>query len=61
MKFYKKVLSRFATIGGLKLTATVDVEPPGGTTMSKAGETKMALRELRLSDGVSLKPCGGRG
>jgi hypothetical protein len=30
MNFYTKVLSRFATSGGLKLTVSVDVEPPGG-------------------------------
>jgi hypothetical protein len=55
MNFYTKVLSRFATAGGLKLTVTVDVDPPGGTTMSKAEETKVALRELGLPEDVSIK------
>jgi hypothetical protein len=55
MNFYTKVLSRFATAGGLKLTVTVDVEPPGGTTMSKVEETKVALRELGLSEDTRLK------
>jgi len=59
MNFYTKVLSRFATAGGLKLTVTVDVDPPGGTTMSKVEETKVALRELGLSEDVNLKPRGG--
>jgi hypothetical protein len=59
MNFYTKVLSRFATAGGLKLTVTVDVEPPSGTTMSKIEETKVALRELGLPEGVNLKPRGG--
>lgn len=55
MNFYTKVLSRFATSGGLKLTVSVDVEPPGGTTVSKVEETKVALRELGLSEDVDLK------
>jgi hypothetical protein len=59
MNFYTKVLSRFATGGGLKLTVSVDVEPPGGTTVSKAEETKVALRELGLSEDLTLKPRGG--
>lgn len=59
MNFYTKVLSRFATSGGLKLTVTVDVEPPGGTTASKVEETKVALRELGLSEEVALKARGG--
>lgn len=59
MNFYTKVLSRFATGGGLKLTVSVDVEPPGGTTVSKAEETKVALRELGLSEDIALKPRGG--
>lgn len=52
MNFYTKVLSRFATGGGLKLTVTVDVAPPEGTTSAKIEETKVALRELGLSEEV---------
>lgn len=55
MNFYTKVLSRFATSGGLKLTVTVDVEPPAGMTMGKLDETKVALRELGLQENVSTK------
>lgn len=55
MNFYTKVLSRFATGGGLKLTVTVDIAPPGGTTVSKAEETKVALRELGLPEEVDVK------
>lgn len=55
MNFYTKVLSRFATGGGLKLTVSVDVEPPGGTSVLKVEETKVALRELGLSEDVTLK------
>jgi hypothetical protein len=58
MNFYTKVLSRFATAGGLTLTVTVDVDPPGGTTMSKAEETKVALRELGLPEDLSIKRGG---
>jgi len=55
MNFYTKVLSRFATAGGLKLTLTVDVDPPGGTVMSKVEETKVALRELGMDENVKVK------
>ena len=55
MNFYTKVLSRFATGGGLKLTVSVDVEPPGGITTAKVEETRIALRELGLSEDVQLK------
>jgi len=55
MNFYTKVLSRFATGGGLKLTVSIDVEPPGGLTTAKIEETKVALRELGLSEDMPLK------
>ncbi|ABS28163.1 ATP-binding protein [Anaeromyxobacter sp. Fw109-5] len=55
MNFYTKVLSRFATGGGLKLTVAVDVAPPGGTTSAKIEETKVALRELGLSEDITTK------
>ena len=58
MNFYTKVLSRFATAGGLKLTVTVDVAPPGGTTVARLEETRVALRELGLPEYLSAK---GRG
>ncbi|MBI3184665.1 MAG: ATP-binding protein [Myxococcales bacterium] len=55
MNFYTKVLSRFATAGGLKLTVTVDVTPPGGATISKMDETKVALRELGLPEDIVVQ------
>lgn len=55
MNFYTKVLSRFATGGGLKLTVSVDIEPPGGITTARIEETKVALRELGLSEDTPLK------
>lgn len=54
MNFYTKVLSRFATGGGLSLTVTVNVVPPGGTALSKIEETQVALRELGLSEKISV-------
>lgn len=55
MNFYTKVLSRFATGGGMKLTVCVDVEPLGGITTAKVDETRIALRELGLSEDAQLK------
>ena len=55
MNFYTKVLSRFATGGGLKITVSVDVEPPAGITMAKIEETQVALRELGLSEDTTLR------
>ena len=59
MNFYTKVLSRFATAGGLRLSVTVDVAPPGGTATSKVEETKAALRELGMSENVTTRRRGG--
>ena len=50
MNFYTKVLSRFATGDGMKLTVTIDVAPTGGVAKSKLDETRVALRELGLSE-----------
>lgn len=60
MNFYTKVLSRFATAGGLRLTVSIEVEPPGGTTVSKVEETQVALRELGLAEYVNIKPRGSK-
>jgi hypothetical protein len=61
MNFYTKVLSRFATGGGLELSVTVDVAPPGGgTTSAKVEETRVAFRELGSAEDLSRKlrwPC----
>jgi hypothetical protein len=55
MNFYTKVLSKFATAPGLKLTVKVDVAPEGGVSKQKIDETQSALRELGLNDDVSPK------
>jgi len=52
MNFYTKVLSKFATGQGLKLTLRVEVAPEGGISTQKIEETRMALRELGLDDEV---------
>lgn len=53
MNFYTKVLSKFASARGLKLTLKVEVNPDGGVSKQKIEETKSALRELGLNDDVS--------
>jgi hypothetical protein len=55
MNFYTKVLSKFASARGLKLTVKVEVGPEGGISQQKLDETKSALRELGLNDDVSPK------
>ena len=55
MNFYTKVLSKFASGGGLKLKLTVEASPDGGLSKQRIEETKSALRELGLSDDVSPK------
>lgn len=50
--FYQRVLSKFAVGKGLKLTINVEVAPDGGLTQQKVEETKLALRELGLSEDV---------
>lgn len=52
MTFYQRVVSRYATGGGLKIKVTVEVEPSDGVSTQKVEETKAALRELGLGDEV---------
>jgi hypothetical protein len=59
MNFYTKVLSRFATGDGMKLTVTVDVTPKAGIPKSKVDETRVALRELGLPEGIHEKKSAG--
>ena len=55
MNFYTKVLSKFASARGLKLTVKVEVSPDGGVSKQKLDETKSALRELGLNDDVNVE------
>jgi hypothetical protein len=52
MNFYTRVLARFATAQGLKLTVRIEVAPDGGVTAQKIEETRVALRELGLRDEI---------
>jgi hypothetical protein len=55
MNFYTKVLSKFASTRGLKLTLKVEFGSEGGVSQQKLDETKSALRELGLNDDVAPK------
>jgi hypothetical protein len=52
MNFYTKVLAKYATASGLKLTVTFEASPDGGLLPQRVEETKAALRELGLDDEV---------
>jgi len=55
MNFYTKVLGRFATKKGLKITINIEVSEKDGINDSMIEETKTALRELGLNDEISVK------
>jgi len=55
MNFYTKVLTRFATAGGMELELSVRIRPPGGVTKQDLEATRIALRELGVSEGVSTE------
>jgi len=59
MNFYTKVLTPFATSGGVRLTLEVDIHPPGGVSPSRIEEVKMGLRELGLKEEIEVKVSGG--
>ena len=50
MNFYTKVLSKYVSNGGMKISMNVEITPDGGLSPQKIEETKAALRELGLSD-----------
>jgi hypothetical protein len=50
MNFYTKVLAKFASSNGLKVSLKVQVTPPDGVTPQKMEETQTALRDLGLGD-----------
>ena len=55
MNFYTKVLSKFATQGGLKIELGVSIAPEGGVSNQRVDEIRVALRELALPDDVSTE------
>lgn len=56
-QFYSKVFSRFST-KGLKLRVSVEVAPMGGLSQQDVLETKTALKELGLSDAITVRERG---
>ncbi len=50
MNFYTKVLTKFATFPGLKLSVRFEIEVPRDQAATKSSETKSALRELGLDE-----------
>jgi hypothetical protein len=54
MNFYTKVLSKFATQSGLKIGLDIEIAPDGGVSSQKVDEIKVALRELGLTDDVTV-------
>jgi len=56
MNFYTKILARFAMAKGLKLNLTVEVQPEEGVSKASIEETKVALRELGMTE--DIEECG---
>jgi hypothetical protein len=50
MNFYTRVLSKFVTGGGLRVTVKLEVAPEGGVSEQKVEETRTALMELGLNE-----------
>ena len=55
MNFYTKVLANFVTGGGVKISLTVNVEPPAGLSPAALDSVRVALRELGVSEEVTQK------
>jgi hypothetical protein len=54
MNFYTKVLSRHVLDGGLKVRIAIAVNPTNGITQARIDETRVALRELGLSEDIRI-------
>jgi hypothetical protein len=50
--FYPKILAKFATSKGLRLTLRIEVAPDKGVSTQQVEEMKIGLRELGLDDSV---------
>ena len=55
MNFYTKVLSRFVTGSGLKLKIEIEVKPEEGISQQKVEQTRVALKELGVSEEIETK------
>jgi hypothetical protein len=56
MNFYTRVLAKFATGSGLRVSVKVEIAPEGGVSQQKIEETRSALRELGLNDMLDKDP-----
>jgi len=52
MNFYTKLLAKYATTEGLRLTVSFEVRPEDGLSPQRLEETRALLQELGLDDGV---------
>ena len=59
MNFCTKVLSRFASTPGLRLTVSFEVAPESNVTRAQIEETRTALRELGLEENLELQTSPG--
>jgi hypothetical protein len=50
--FYTKVLTKYSSGKGLKISLHLEITPENGVTPQKIEETKAALRDLGLLDDV---------
>jgi hypothetical protein len=55
MNFYSKVLTRFITDGGVKLTLQMEISPEKGISGQKLEETRIALRELGFNEDLLVE------
>jgi hypothetical protein len=53
MNFYTRVVSRFVSGSGLKVTVQIEVRPSEGLSKTSVEDTKNALRELGLDDQIN--------
>lgn len=60
MNFYTKVLSRFATTGGLEIKVGFKVKSAKGLSRSQLDEVRVALRDLGLSEDMEEDPEAGK-
>jgi len=54
VNFYMRILTKFVTGGGLKLSVTVDVSPATGVDKAQLDEIRTALRELGVDETLRL-------
>ena len=55
MNFYTKVLAKYASGNGLKISVKIQVSPEGGVSKQKLEETEVALRELGLEGDLKIE------